>query len=115
MDTHVLFIYLKMPAKTPTEKKMAILQMINHEKELLYGKFKNDVENRMKIAAWEAILVQAKALGLVSSERKWEYIRDNLYSGWKTSAMVSQAIVHIPSLNISPRAVTEYLIFNINI
>jgi hypothetical protein len=51
MDTHVLFIYLKMPAKTPTEKKMAILQMINHEKEMLYGKFKNDVENRMKIAA----------------------------------------------------------------
>jgi hypothetical protein len=75
--------------KTPIEKKLAILRMINDKKELLFGKFKNDLENRDKNEAWMVILEKAQSLELVSSSRHWKYIRDTLYSNWKSRATVS--------------------------
>jgi len=41
-----------MPAKTPLDKKMAVLRLINEKKAILYGKFTTDLEKRTKIAGW---------------------------------------------------------------
>ncbi len=71
------------------DKKMALLQMINAEKKLIFGKFTPGVEKTNKIAGWNRILEKAKALELATSDRTWEYVRDSLWATWKKRAMVS--------------------------
>jgi len=77
-----------MPKKTPLSHKLAILSMIKDKKDILFGKFKTDLENQTKVKEWECILVKAKSLEMVGSGKDWKYIRDNLFGIWKSRAMV---------------------------
>jgi len=70
------------------EQNLAILTMIRDKKDILFGKFSSELENATKIETWSTILEKAKSMQMVTASRDWTWIRDNLYSVWKTRAFV---------------------------
>lgn len=69
------------------QKKLAVLSVVKEKKHVLFGNFKKTT-NAAKQNAWEEVLAVAKSLELVSSERNWTYVRDNLYGLWKSRTLV---------------------------
>lgn len=75
--------------KESAAKKLAILQVIQEEKNILFAPFSSKVTHDEKTKAWEKVLSKAKAIGLVSENRDWKFVRDKLYSVWKSRTLVS--------------------------
>jgi len=66
--------------------KLAVLELIKDEKDVLFGDFKSTTKER-KQAAWTKVLHRAQSLGLATADRKWEHARDALYGVWKCRTM----------------------------
>jgi len=73
-----------------TEKKVALLKAIQERKQILFGKFSDEIDNKKKVAAWNDILLVAKSLEIVSEQREWAYVRDTIWGQWRSRALVRQ-------------------------
>lgn len=76
--------------RIPKEKKIALLTSIKDKKHILFSKCTSEVEKLTVRNVWNDILLQAKALQLVSPEKNWQYLRDQVYSVWKAKSLVCQ-------------------------
>jgi len=56
--------------------KIELLNLIKRKKSILFGKFSNELDNREKHSAWEEVLSKAKSLGMVTEDRRAEFVRD---------------------------------------
>jgi len=67
--------------------KLALLEEVRKRKDILFSKFDNEVENNTKIRAWEEVLEKAKSLNIVSADRDYRFVRDKVFSVWKSRTM----------------------------
>lgn len=71
-----------------TDRKLSVLEVINEEKSILFAQFSSTITHADKVRGWEAVLHRAKAVGLVAQNRDWRFIRDKVFSVWKSRTMV---------------------------
>lgn len=86
-----------------SKKKLALLSYIEDRKQILFGNFKVTT-NKEKQTAWEEVLEKAKALELVSADREWTYVRDNIFGLWKSRSMSSK---YLHNFNITTNLSAE--------
>jgi hypothetical protein len=67
---------------------MELWKMIQEKKSILFGKFTDELENKMKNDAWDEVVVKPKSLQLIREDRDADVVRDKLYGQWKSRAFV---------------------------
>jgi len=89
-----LFSKPKLQTKTNAKNanKIELLNLIKRKKSILFGKFSSDLDNREKHSAWEEVLSKAKSLGMLTEDRRADFVRDKLWGVWRSRAMVTNAI-----------------------
>lgn len=73
--------------RADTDTKLAFLEAVKERKEILFGKFSNEIENVLKRQAWEELLEKAKSLNIVAGHRDWTFVRDSVFGVWKTRTL----------------------------
>jgi len=58
------------------------------KKNILFGKFSDEIDHNKKVAAWKEVLVIAKSLEIVTEQRDWTYLRDSIWGQWRSRALV---------------------------
>ena len=75
---------------------------------MLFAPFSSTVTHDMKVAGWEKVLTTAKSIGVVAQERDWKFLRDKVFSVWKSRTLLRPfSTCHSRSLWI---LVAKYLI-----
>jgi len=74
--------------RTSLENKLTVLEVIRDKKDLLFASFNPAVTNEDKRKAWESVLLVAKSCGICKQDRDWTWMRDKIYSPWKSATLV---------------------------
>lgn len=69
--------------------KTVILTMIKEKKGILFGSLPHPLTNEDRHEAWKEVSEKAKSLGILKSNKSWEYIRDVTWANWKRRTLVS--------------------------
>ena len=72
--------------------KIALLNLIQCKKTILFGKFSSDLDNKEKHLAWTEVLMKAQSLTIVSSDRDVAFVRDKVWGVWKSRALVGAVL-----------------------
>lgn len=70
-------------------RKLSVLEVIEEEKGILFAPLSSSITQTDKVRGWQAVLHRAKVVGLVAPYRDWKFIRDKVFSVWKSRTMVS--------------------------
>lgn len=76
--------------------KIAVLQKIRQEKDILFTPLSDKLTKEMKHNSWKGIGELAESLGIIRG-KPWQYMRDTLWANWKKRSMV--IIKVYPKLN----------------
>ncbi|ODM98800.1 hypothetical protein Ocin01_07882 [Orchesella cincta] len=63
--------------------KIAVLDLINENKEVLFGKLSDTLTREAKESKWAEIAEHAHALGAFPWHRTWDYLRDTTWQNWR--------------------------------
>ncbi|CAL8121852.1 unnamed protein product [Orchesella dallaii] len=63
--------------------KIAVLDLINDNKDVLFGKLSETLTRESKEAKWGEIAEHAHALGAFPWHRTWDYLRDTTWQNWR--------------------------------
>jgi hypothetical protein len=61
---------------------------VKEKKSILFGKFTDELANKMKNDAWDEVVVKPKSLQSIREDRDADFVRDKLYGQWKSRALV---------------------------
>ncbi|XP_047988873.1 uncharacterized protein LOC125228371 [Leguminivora glycinivorella] len=67
------------------QDKMTILNHIQENKNILFGKFSDKLTHAIKINKWKEITQNLNDLGIM--EKDWKYLRDTMWQNWKRRTM----------------------------
>lgn len=83
------------------DEKIAILNVIRDNKDVLFGKFTNVLTHEVKVEKWKDIAEKVKASGIYCKE--WKYLRDTTWQNWRKRTIVStnMKIIYYIHLKIS--------------
>ena len=75
--------------ESKNSKKIAILQKIRDSKEILFGAFSPELTKQTKAEEWKKIHSFALAMGVISQEKDFVYVRDTYWPNIKRITTVS--------------------------
>lgn len=73
--------------------KVSLLSMINEKKNILFGSFSSTLTKIDRENAWKEVHVRALSLQLITADKSWTFVRDNLFGTWKSRALVRDKII----------------------
>lgn len=72
------------------QKKLVVLKKVHELKSTLFASLKESrVTKTDKEEGWKEVLRVAQSVGLVNYTKSWTFVRDSLFSVWKSRTLVS--------------------------
>jgi len=73
-------------------KRISLLKLIRDNRDTLFGRFSSTLPHEIKENKWKEGVATAHALGLVSLDRDWKFVRDTTWMNWRKRTMVRSVI-----------------------
>lgn len=70
-------------------KQISFLQNILENKDVLFGKFTNSLTRATKQEKWTQVTNFAIALGLITNDKDYTFVRDNTWGNMRKKTLVS--------------------------
>lgn len=76
-------------------KQVGFLQKVLENKDVLFGKFTNEITRNTKQDKWTEMRNYAVSLGLITCDKDYSFVRDNTWGNIRKKTMVSLKYVII--------------------
>lgn len=76
-------------SKSKSIKHLSFLQKLKEKKEVLFGKFSDTLNRGVKQEEWEEVRKFCIAIGLVTVDKDFSYVRNNTWGNLRKKTMVS--------------------------
>ena len=68
--------------------KIEVLNLINSEKDILFGKFSDELTAEEKFRKWDEIAERAKDVGVLKSHQNGKHLREVTWQNWRKRSVV---------------------------